>query len=168
MAWAGAGTPALANPADAAIQPVVVAQGLANAWGFAFLPDGRFLVTERKGNLRVVEANGNVGPPLGGLPRISAGGQGGLLDVVLDTGFERNRTLYFCFSEAGDGGSSTALARAELAADATRLDKVKVIFSQQPKVASTLHFGCRITQPAPDVLFLTLGERFNRAEDAQT
>ncbi|HRK38627.1 MAG TPA: PQQ-dependent sugar dehydrogenase [Burkholderiaceae bacterium] len=168
MAWAGAVTPALSNATDEAITPVRVAQGLANPWAVAFLPDGRFLVTERKGNLRVVEANGTVGPPLAGLPRISAGGQGGLLDVVLDTGFERNRTLYFCFSEAGDGGSSTALARAELAADATRLDKVKVIFSQQPKVASTLHFGCRITQTAPDVLFLTLGERFNRAEDAQT
>ena len=169
VAWvAGASTSALANTADSAINPVVVAQGLANPWGFAFLPDGRFLVTERTGNLRVVETNGSVGPPLAGLPRISAGGQGGLLDVVLDVGFERNRTLYFCFSEAGNGGSSTALARAELAADATRLNQVKVIFSQQPKVSSNLHFGCRIAQPTADTLFLTLGERFGQAEDAQT
>lgn len=170
VVWGGsAGTaPALANTVDASVTPVVVAQGLANPWGFAFLPDGRFVVTERKGKLRVIEANGSVGPALAGLPRISTGGQGGLLDVVLDTGFERNRTLYFCFSESGEGGSSTALAKAELAADATRLDKVKVIFSQQPKVSSNLHFGCRITQPTADTLFLTLGERFSQAEDAQT
>ena len=168
--WAaGAGTPAVANPsADAAIQPVVVAKGLSNPWALAFLPDGRFLVTERGGRMRVVEANGNVGPPLPGLPRIAAGGQGGLLDVALDAAFDRNRTLYFCFSQADAEGNSTALARAELNADATALTQVKVIFSQQPKVNSNLHFGCRITQPAPDLLFLTLGERFNRAEDAQT
>jgi glucose/arabinose dehydrogenase len=164
----GAGAPALANTADTAINAVVVAHGLANPWGLAFLPDGRFLVTERKGNLRVIEANGSVGPPLAGLPRISAGGQGGLLDVVLDSGFERNRTLYVCFSEPGDGGNSTAVARAELAADASQLTQVKVIFSQRPKVASSLHFGCRMTQPTPDTLFVTLGERFSRADDAQT
>ena len=165
---AGGGAPALATTADTAINTVVVAQGLANPWGLAFLPDGRFLVTERKGSLRVIEANGSVGPPLAGLPRISAGGQGGLLDVVLDSGFARNRTLYVCFSEPGDGGNSTAVARVELAADASQLTQVKVIFSQRPKVASSLHFGCRIAQPTPDTLFVTLGERFSRADDAQT
>lgn len=152
-------------------QPItvqVVAQGLTHPWGLAFLPGGRFLVTERGGQLRVVDAHGTVGPPLAGVPRVSAGGQGGLLDVVTDAAFERNRTLYFCFSEPGDGGNSTALARAELAADATQLSNVKVIFSQQPKVASSLHVGCRIAQPAPDLLFLTLGERFSRSDDAQT
>ncbi len=162
-------TPPVTEP----ITVQVVAQGLAHPWGLAFLPGGRFLVTERGGNLRVVEANGMVGPPLAGVPRVSAGGQGGLLDVVTDAAFERNRALYFCFSEAGEGGNSTALnstalARAELSADATRLSNVKVIFSQQPKVASSLHFGCRIAQPAPDLLFLTLGERYNRSDDAQT
>lgn len=167
------GTSAIAAEASnplvtAPITVQVVAQGLAHPWGLAFLPGGRFLVTERGGKLRVIDAHGTVDPPLAGVPRVSAGGQGGLLDVVTDAAFERNQTLYFCFSEAGEGGNSTALARAELAADATALSNVKVIFSQQPKVASSLHFGCRIAQPAPDLLFLTLGERFSRSDDAQT
>jgi glucose/arabinose dehydrogenase len=98
---------------------------------------------------------------------VAAAGQGGLLDVVLDAGFERNRTLFFCFSEPGPGGNSTALARAQLAADDSRLEQVRVIFSQKPKVASTAHFGCRIVEARDGTLFLTLGERFSRKEDAQ-
>jgi glucose/arabinose dehydrogenase len=145
----------------------VVAAGLEQPWAVAFLPDGRFLVTERPGRMRIVSADGRVSPPLQGVPQVVAAGQGGLLDLVLDAGFERNRTLFFCFSEPGAGGNSTALARAELAADGSRLEQVKVIFSQQPKVASNLHFGCRIAQAADGNLFLTLGERFSRKEDAQ-
>jgi glucose/arabinose dehydrogenase len=155
-----------------------VAAGLQNPWALAFLPGGRFLVTERPGRLRVVESDGKLGTPVAGLPEIAAGGQGGLLDVVLDSDFARNRSLYFCFSEPAPrgNGNSTALARATLSADDTRLDKVEVIFSQQPKVASSAHFGCRIAESRtpglsgrPDgKLFLALGERFSRKEDAQT
>jgi glucose/arabinose dehydrogenase len=87
--------------------------------------------------------------------------------VVLDSAFERNRTLFFCFSEAGTGGNGTALARARLAADDSRLEQVSVIFSQKPKVASHQHFGCRIAEARDGNLFLTLGERFSRKEDAQ-
>jgi glucose/arabinose dehydrogenase len=154
-----------------------VAAGLQNPWSVAFLPDGRYLVTERPGRLRVVAADGTLAAPVTGLPEIAAGGQGGLLDVLLDGDFARNRTLYFCFSEPGakGNGNSTALARATLSANATRLEGVKVIFSQQPKVASSAHFGCRIVESRmpgvngqPDgKLFLTLGERFSRKEDAQ-
>lgn len=154
-----------------------VATGLQNPWSVAFLPGGRFLVTERPGRLRVIAADGKLAAPVTGLPEIAAGGQGGLLDVLLDGDFARNRRLYFCFSEPASvgNGNSTALARATLSADATRLEGVKVIFSQQPKVASTAHFGCRIVESrAPGVkgqpdskLFLTLGERFSRKEDAQ-
>ena len=144
-----------------------VATGLEHPWAVAFLPGGRFLVTERPGRLRVVAADGRVGPALPGLPEIAAGGQGGLLDVALDSGFERNRTLFFCFSEPGPGGNSTALARARLAADDARLEDVRVIFSQKPKVASRAHFGCRIAEAADGNLFLTLGDRFSRKDDAQ-
>jgi glucose/arabinose dehydrogenase len=144
-----------------------VAVGLEHPWAVAFLPGGKFLVTERPGRMRVVSADGRIGPALPGLPDIAAAGQGGLLDVVLDSGFERNRSLFFCFSEPGPGGNSTALARAKLAADDSRLDEVRVIFSQKPKVASNLHFGCRIAEAADGNLFLTLGERFSRKEDAQ-
>jgi glucose/arabinose dehydrogenase len=151
----------------------VVASGLAHPWALAFLPEGRFLLTERPGRLRVVEANGRVNPALLGLPEVAARGQGGLLDVLLDADFARNRTLFFCFSEPGAGGNSTALARARLSGDRTRLEAVQVIFSARPKVASSAHFGCRIaesqTRGQPDgLLFMTLGERYVRKDDAQT
>jgi glucose/arabinose dehydrogenase len=90
-----------------------------------------------------------------------------LLDVVLDSGFAANRQLFFCFSESGLLSNSTALARARLSADNTRLEDVKVIFSQKPKVFSNLHFGCRIVESPDGNLFLTLGERFQRKDDAQ-
>ncbi len=144
-----------------------VARGLEHPWAVAFLPQGRFLVTERPGRMRVVDPQGQLGAPLAGVPEVAAQGQGGLLDVVLDSGFPANRVLYFCFSEPGPRGSSTALARAKLSADLSRLEDVKVIFSQKPKVASSLHFGCRIVESRDGTLFLTLGDRFHRKDDAQ-
>jgi len=125
-------------------------------------------VAERPGRIRVIESDGRLNPPLAGLPPVAAGGQGGLLDLVLDSGFAQNNTLYFCFSEPGNGGNSTALARARLSADRTRLEDLRVIFSQQPKVASSLHFGCRIVEMPDGKLMLTLGDRFQRMQDAQT
>lgn len=146
-----------------------VASGLQNPWAVAFLPDGRFLVTERPGRLRLVNADGQVQPAVQGLPEVAAGGQGGLLDVITDSAFASNRTIYFCFSEPGKGTTnSTALARARLSQDAKRLEDVKVIFSQQPKFSSTAHFGCRIVERPDGTLFLTLGDRFSRRDDAQT
>ena len=144
-----------------------VARDLEHPWAVAFLPQGRFLVTERPGRMRVVEADGKLGTPLAGVPEVADGGQGGLLDLVLDSGFATNRTLYFCFSEPGLIGNSTALARARLPADSSRLEDVKVIFSQKPKVSSSLHFGCRIVEARDGSLFLTLGDRFHRKDDAQ-
>jgi len=159
------------------VRPETVATGLDHPWAVAFLPGGRFLVTERPGRMRVVQPDGRLGAPIAGLPRIDAGGQGGLLDVLLDADFASNRSLYFCFSEPATKGSgnSTALARATLSADQARLDDVRIIFSQKPKFASSAHFGCRIVESRspgangrPDgKLFLTLGERFSRRDDAQ-
>ena len=160
-------------PATTSPDPLVetVAKGLENPWGLAFLPGGRFLVTERPGRMRVVQADGSVGAPLTGLPAVAVAGQGGLLDVVADSSFATNRHVYFCFSEPGadaaPGTNSTALARARLSDDSTRLEDVKVLFSQKPKLASGLHFGCRVVE-AGDTLFLTLGDRGYRAKDAQT
>jgi glucose/arabinose dehydrogenase len=151
-----------------------LASGLQNPWAVAFLPQGRFLVTERPGRMRVIEADGRLGAPLPGLPAIDAGGQGGLLDVIADADFAVNRQIYFCFSEpaAAGGGNSTALARASLAFDNSRLEGVQVIFSQKPKFSSSAHFGCRIVEAQKDgkpdgTLFLTLGDRFSRMQDAQ-
>ncbi|MFT6590328.1 MAG: glucose/arabinose dehydrogenase [Rhodoferax sp.] len=162
------------GPANAqSVRPEVVAQDLQHPWAMAFLPAGRILVTERPGRMRVIEGNGAMGPALGGVPSVVAQGQAGLLDVLLDSNFARNRTLYFCFSEPSQSGNSTALGRARLSDDRRRLEEVKVIFSQQPKVASSAHFGCRIMESQKDgkadgMLFMTLGERFVRKDDAQT
>jgi glucose/arabinose dehydrogenase len=154
--------------AGQAVRAETVATGLEHPWALAFLPGGRFLVTERPGRMRVVEPDGKVGTPLAGVPEVVARGQGGLLDVVLDSDFGRNRTLYFCYSEPGAGGNSTAMARARLAADQSRLEDVRVIFSAKPKFASSHHFGCRIVEARDGTLFLTLGDRFQRMQDAQT
>ena len=147
----------------------VVASGLRHPWSLAFLPNGRFLVTERPGQMRVVEPDGDLGPPLAGLPQMATGGQGGLLDVIADADFARNRRIFFCYSEPAPegGGNSTALASATLPPAGSALQDVKVLFSQVPKVASQLHFGCRIVQAPDGNLFLTLGERYSRKDDAQ-
>lgn len=152
------------------LQTEVVARGLENPWGLAFIDNGRMLVTERPGRMRVVQADGKLGAPIAGLPKIDAGGQGGLLDVQADSEFARNRTVYFCYSEPAQRGSgnSTALASAKLSADATRLEQVKVLFSQKPKYSSDAHFGCRIVETKDGKLFLTLGDRYHRKADAQT
>jgi glucose/arabinose dehydrogenase len=161
---------ALPYAVAAGVRVEVVASGLAHPWAVAFLPDGRYLVTERPGRLRVVESDGRVGPPVAGVPRVDAVGQGGLLDLVLDSAFASNRTLYFCYAEPGpDGeGNATALASAVLSRDATRLQDVQVIFRQRPRYEGRLHFGCRIVEAPDGTLFLTLGERYHRMADAQT
>ena len=155
------------------VRAEVVASNLQNPWAVAFLPEGRFLVTERPGRLRVIEPNGEVGEPVLGLPSIAAQGQGGLLDVLLDTDFVNNSTLYFCFSEPGQVGNSTALAKARLSPDRLRLEDLKIIFTQKPKVVSSAHFGCRIVESQTNgksdgMLYLTLGDRYSQMDDAQT
>lgn len=168
LALLGASAAAVAQD----LRPQVVAQGLEHPWALAFLPSQRMLVTERAGRLRLVEPDGRLGPAVAGLPEVEAGGQGGLLDLLLDSDFARNRTLYFCYAEPGPLGNSTALARARLRPDDAALEEVRVLFSQRPKVMSQLHFGCRIAEGRragqPDgTLFLALGERFSRRDDAQ-
>ncbi|PKO37111.1 MAG: hypothetical protein CVU33_14875 [Betaproteobacteria bacterium HGW-Betaproteobacteria-6] len=147
----------------------VVSRGLEHPWGLAFIGDGQMLVSERPGRLRVIAANGTLGAPVEGLPAIEVTGQGGLLDVVADRDFARNRMIYFCYAEAAaqGGGNSTALAAARLSDDSRRLEKVTTIFRQLPKVSSRLHFGCRIVEADDGQLFLTLGERGSRMADAQ-
>lgn len=154
-------------------KPVTVAHGLVNPWGLAFLPDGRFLITERPGRMRIVQADGRLGPPLPGLPAVLAEGQGGLLDVALDPNFAQNRLVYWSYSEAGTGegaGSATAVARARLDGErgAERLAEVQVVFRQVPRVASRLHFGSRLVFAPDGKLFIGLGERYSRKDDAQT
>lgn len=150
------------------LRPEVVASGLQNPWGMAFIGQGQTLVTERPGRLRLIAANGEVGPPIDGLPRVDAVGQGGLLDIVADSDFASNRRVYFCYAEPGEGGNSTAMASARLSDDNRRLEQLRVIFSQRPKFGSRLHFGCRIVEAPDGTLFLALGDRYGRMADAQT
>tara|TARA_R110000868_G_scaffold179503_7_gene419556 strand:+ start:5307 stop:6437 length:1131 start_codon:yes stop_codon:yes gene_type:complete len=134
------------------------ADGLENPWGLVFLPDGRALVTERDGRLRFVSSDGKLTSPLDGVPKVDARGQGGLLDVAIDPDFAKNNFVYLTFSEPGDGSTnSTAVARGALTENG--LAGVKVIFSQVPKVASTLHFGSRIIFDDAGHMFISLGER---------
>lgn len=168
LAVAGTLFAAVAHAQTSNVSTELVAKGLQNPWGLAFIGEGRMLVTERPGRMRVIGADGRVGEPLKGVPAVDAVGQGGLLDVVTDRDFARNRTVHFCYAEPGMGGNSTAMASARLSADATALENVQVVFTQKPKVASRLHFGCRIVQAEDGSLFLGLGDRFQRMADAQT
>ena len=143
-----------------------VASGLEHPWSIAFLPDGRMLVTERPGRLRYVTMKGEISAPINGLPAIYAQGQGGLLDVVLDPEFATNSTIYFSFAEPGDGDlNGTTVAQAKL--DGARLTDLKVIFRQQPKIASKNHFGSRLVFARDGTLFVTLGERYSERDSAQ-
>lgn len=149
-----------------------VATGLAHPWGFVLLPDGRFLVTERPGRMRIVEPNGRVQPPLAGVPVVAAQGQGGLLDVTLDPKFRENRRIFFSYAEPGTGGTAgTAVARARLTDRGGGLEDVTVIYRQDPKVTGGGHFGSRIVFQNDTTLFITQGDRVAhrvRAQDLTT
>ncbi|HYK04764.1 MAG TPA: PQQ-dependent sugar dehydrogenase [Thermoanaerobaculia bacterium] len=142
-----------------------VVRGLEHPWGMAFLPDGRLLVTERPGRLRVVDKNGKLSAAVKGVPRVLAQGQGGLLDVALDPQFAQNRIIYLSYSEPQGDLSGTAVARARFTE--TGLQDVKVIYRQQPKVAGTGHYGSRIVFRRDGTMFITQGERMRYSEQAQ-
>lgn len=146
----------------AAFQVRDFATGLENPWGAAFLPDGRLLVTERPGRLRVVGRDGVVSPPLAGVPEVVAQGQGGLLDVALSPNFAADRTIFASFSEPrARGRNGTSVFRARLVDDprAPRLEDLTVIFRQEPSWTNTLHFGSRLVFARDGTLFVTVGER---------
>jgi glucose/arabinose dehydrogenase len=137
-----------------------VASGLEHPWGLVVLDDGRMLVTEKPGRLRIIGKDGKLGPPLKGVPEVDSRGQGGLLDVAVDPNFASNRLVYLTFSELdGSGRNSTAALRGRLSEDETALEDTAVIFSQKPKVTSTGHYGSRLVFDGSGNLFITLGER---------
>jgi glucose/arabinose dehydrogenase len=136
---------------------VTVAEGLEHPWGLAFLPDGDLLVTERPGRLRLIR-QGRLDPePVQGLPAIVDKGQGGLLDVALHPDFAKNKTIYFSYVAAGEGGIGTEVARGRL--NGQRLEGVETIFRQQPKSGKGIHFGSRLVFDRASYLYITLGDR---------
>tara|TARA_R110002126_G_scaffold8097_10_gene38866 strand:+ start:351 stop:1493 length:1143 start_codon:yes stop_codon:yes gene_type:complete len=144
------------------IAVATVTDRLTQPWGIDFLPDGRMIVTERAGRLRIVTPEGKISEPVSGLPTIDDSGQGGLLDITLHPQFASNRLVYLSFSEPGPGGRSTALARGRLSDDGSMLENVQTLFSQTPKVGGGRHFGSRVVFAPDGTLFLTLGDRGNR------
>ena len=162
-----------------AFEVTVVAKGLDRPWAVEPLPGGDFLITEKSGNMRIVSAKGEVGQPIGGLlpvgaggvsaisgqgglPPITARGQGGLLDVALSPTFEQDRTIFWSFSEQRTGGSGTSVARGVLSQDRRNLEQVRVIFRAFPTYANGLHFGSRLAFGPDKMLYITTGDRFDR------
>ena len=163
--------PAQRSPTPASMAGVVraetVAEGLEHPWALAFLPDGRLLVTERPGRLRIVTMAGNLSEPLTGVPTVAARGQGGLLDVALDPNFAQNRLVYLSYAESGEGGTAgTAVARGRLGQSG--LEDVQVIYRQRPKLAGAGHFGSRLVFGRDGTLFITQGDRSSYRDSAQS
>lgn len=152
------------QPEGASAQPsppfraVTVTDGLEYPWGLAFLPDGKMLVTERPGRLRLVGPDGRLDPrPIAGVPAVAAVGQGGLLDVALHPDFARNGWVYLSYAANGPGGYGTEVARARLEGHA--LQDIKVIFSMRRKTTTGHHFGSRLVFDRQGYLYITLGDR---------
>lgn len=175
MAWAGAGVPAVGKDAPRtlrteahAVTVTTVADGLKAPWGFALLPGGDILVTEKTaGTLRVIRNGRLLAAPVDGVPTVAARGQGGLLDVAAHPDFGRNRLVYLTFSAAAAGGGSAigtevARGRYDCAGERCALRDVQVIFRQQPKLDTAFHFGSRLVWGRDGALFVTLGDRGNQ------
>ncbi|MEI4480178.1 MULTISPECIES: PQQ-dependent sugar dehydrogenase [unclassified Phyllobacterium] len=167
---------ALSLPAEAkdfktqtvTVSAETIADGLDHPWGLAFLPDGSLLVTERSGTMRLVK-QGKLSEPIENVPEVWANGQGGLLDVALAPDFSTSNTIYFTYSQPGQGGAGTALASAKLVygSDGTELENVRTLVSMSKRTNKGQHFGSRIVISPEGKLFVTMGERGEqkRAQD---
>jgi len=169
-ATTAASTPAAASQTVASklgnVRVTTIASGLEHPWSVALLPQGGFLVTERPGRLRRIDAHGGLSAPLRGVPKVLAQGQGGLLDVVLAPDFSSSRRIYLSYAEPGeDDTAGTAVATATLGDIA--LDDVKVIYRQQPKLEGANHFGSRLAFDNAGHVFISQGERNDRMRAQQ-
>lgn len=163
-AWAQSGE--VVRSEAAAFRLSTFATGLEHPWGAAVLPDGRLLVTERPGRLRLVATDGRVSAPLAGAPPVVAAGQGGLLDIALAPDFATSRELFLCHAARVQGGVATRLTRGRLAADSGGLEQVEPVLDAAPPSSGRMHYGCRIAFDRTGHLFLSTGER-NEPKRAQ-
>ncbi len=147
-----------------------IAKGLNHPWGLQFLPDGRMVVSERAGPIRIVARDGKISPPIAGVPKADVRGQGGMLDVALAPDFATSGLLFFSLSEPRGGsrnGTSVGRGRLVLDGNGGRLEDVKIIFQQDPAYASTMHFGSRLVFDRGGNLFVTTGDRYSARNEAQ-
>ncbi|TPE40023.1 PQQ-dependent sugar dehydrogenase [Pontibacter mangrovi] len=137
----------------------VLTDGLESPWGLTSMPDGRLLITEKAGTMRIASLAGELSAPITGIPSVSADGQGGLLGVRLDPDFEQNRMVYWVFSEPLPEGTLTAVAKGRLSADETKIEGARVIYRATPAYEGTLHYGGRILFDEGGNLLVSTGER---------
>ena len=156
-----------AHAETANLRVETIARALDVPWAIAFLPDGRMLVSERPGKIRVVTRDGRVSPPLSGVPEVHARGQGGLLDLALSPDFATNSHVFMSFAQPTPNGARTAVARAVLDVDALTLSDVRIIFAQRDEPSGNAHFGSRLAFAPDGTLFITLGDRYNYRDKAQ-
>lgn len=142
-----------------AFEGKIFAQGLKSPWGITVLPDGRFLITEKEGTLRIVDTQGKLSEAITGIPQVDSDGQGGLLGITLDPQFATNRMVYWCFSEPSAEGNQTAVAKGRLADDEKKIENPVVIYRAAPVFKGNLHFGGRIIFDRSGNLFVSTGER---------
>jgi glucose/arabinose dehydrogenase len=140
-------------------QGVVLATTLSSPWGIKSLPDGRLLITEKGGTMRIATTAGVLSAPITGIPAVNAAGQGGLLGLTIDPEFTSNRMVYWVFAEATTGGNNTAVAKGKLSADEKTIEGATVIYRAKPANASTLHYGGRILFDKSGFLVISTGER---------
>lgn len=137
----------------------IITAELQSPWGVKSLPDGRLLITEKSGQMRIVKSSGEISSVITGIPAVNASGQGGLLGLCLDPDFGNNRMIYWVFSEAVGGGNITSVAKGKLAQDEKKIEAVTVIFRTTPANPSNLHYGGRILFDKNGNLMISTGER---------
>ena len=140
-------------------QGVVIATALTSPWGIKSLPDGRLLITEKTGTMRIATTAGVLSAPITGIPVVNAANQGGLLGLTIDPDFATNRIIYWVYAEATTGGNNTAVAKGKLSADEKTIEGATVIYRAKPANGSTLHYGGRILFDKSGFLVVSTGER---------
>lgn len=150
-----------------AFEAKIITKELKFPWGIAPLPEGRFLITEKLGTMRIADANGTTSAPITGIPAVDASGQGGLLGLTIDPDFSNNRMIYWSFSEKKAGKNLTAIAKGKLSGDEKKIENATVIYRAEPAYDGSLHYGGRILFDKTGNLVISTGERSDKVTRPQ-